>query len=447
MMDTQTLYDLDIFPRDAVGRSVYEMIHCFTLTTGGKEALQRRMLQPAFDAPQVRQAQQTVRFLLQHLAAWKQSFSAQEMKYLEEYFHSNLTPLEEVDALHRWWYRWQYASDYAFIQSSIQRVAVFIRKLFAFVDMPGHQAAEILNDVHRICDSLYTADQNGWLTAAADHTLNSHQVFYLDHFIRVLHKTQFISLLQAFYTLDALFACAEATQVYHFTFPVLTDPGQKLELRGLYHVFLPEGIRNDVHFDQRHPFIFLTGPNMAGKSTLLKACGIAVYLAHLGMGVPAREAVIPIFDGVFTDIYITDRVEQGYSYFFSEVRRIQELAEQLKAGKRMFILIDEMFRGTNVRDAYDCSLAVASRLAALHNSYTLFASHLTELAHALQSVDTIRFCYFDASVRNQQPYFNYRLREGVSDVRLGQVILRQQGVLDLLDQGIAIARHEQDTTG
>ncbi|PJJ75753.1 MutS-like protein [Thermoflavifilum aggregans] len=441
-MDIQTLYDLDIFTHDADSSSVYEHIHRFTLTTGGKEALQRRMLHPIFDYEYVCRVQQTILFFMQRLDEWKTSFHPQEIKYIEEYFHSNITPLDpQAGWWTRAWYIMRYGADYAFIEGSIRRLGVFIRKLSDFIRMHAHHdSAETLDDLHRVCSAIYADESKGWLATARNGDLKSNQLFYLDHFIRSVHRKEFQFILDGFYELDAWFAMAQATVEYRLVMPHIGNPGEPLEIQGLYHLFLPHAVRNDLYMDTRHHLIFLTGPNMAGKSTFLKAAGICVYLAHLGMGVPAESASVPVFDDLFTDIYITDKVEEGYSYFFNEVRRIRQLAEQLRTGKRLFVLMDEMFRGTNVQDAFDCSLAVVERLVTFRNTFILLASHLVELAHALEKQSDIRFYYFDATVENQQPRFSYQKKEGISELRLGKLILEQQQVLNLLGAG-------QDTTG
>ncbi|MCL6525003.1 MAG: hypothetical protein K6T34_10140 [Thermoflavifilum sp.] len=439
-MDMQTLYDLDIFSRDPDHHSVYGFVQDFTLTTGGKEALQRRMLHPITEYTQLVEAQQTVKFLKDHIDLWRNTFHAQEIKYLEEYFHSNIMPLDGDIAssfsLRIWLYRLRYGPDYDFISNSIYRLARFIQQLYEFVHLYARESpAAVFTELKRVIEAIFAEDTRRRLHAATSFPIKPHEIFYLDHFIRADHRSAFESILNAFYELDALFAFAQATATYHLVMPEINQPGGPLDIKGLYHLFLPHAVRNDVYFDATKAFIFLTGPNMAGKSTFLKACGIAVYLAHLGMGVPASSATIPVFDGIFTDIYITDQVEKGYSYFFNEVRRIQELASHLQAGKRLFIMIDEMFRGTNVQDAYDCSLAVIEKLLPYRNSYIVLASHLTELAHALQPSTAIRFYYFEAAVQDQQPVFSYQMKPGISEVRLGRLILQRQGILELLEKG------------
>ena len=80
-------------------------------------------------------------------------------------------------------------------------------------------------------------------------------------------------------------------------------------------------------------FLFLTGANMAGKSTFIKAVGVAAYMAHLGMAVPAKEMRLSFFDGLLSNIQVEDNIVKGESYFFNEVQRIHKTLEKISDGK------------------------------------------------------------------------------------------------------------------
>jgi DNA mismatch repair ATPase MutS len=189
--------------------------------------------------------------------------------------------------------------------------------------------------------------------------------------------------------------------------PTFRKNSTEIVLKDVHHLLLPDGVRNDLELISPNHFLFVTGPNMSGKSTYLKACGLAVYLAHLGMGVPAEQAELPVFDDIFTDLYLTDDINLGYSYFYSEIiMRIKKLVEHLQAGERMFAVIDEMFRGTNVQDAYDCSLTVIKNLQYWRESFFILSSHMAELTDKLRPKSNIQFCCFEGVVRRNKPVFN-----------------------------------------
>ena len=97
-----------------------------------------------------------------------------------------------------------------------------------------------------------------------------------------------------------------------------------IEIKGLHHLLLPQAVAYDVHMDPESNFFFLTGANMAGKSTFIKSVGAALFLAHLGMGVPADQMKISLFDGILSNINVVDNLVKGESYFFNEVQRIRK---------------------------------------------------------------------------------------------------------------------------
>jgi DNA mismatch repair ATPase MutS len=126
----------------------------------------------------------------------------------------------------------------------------------------------------------------------------------------------------------------------------------------------------------------------------------------------------------------TDNLNAGYSYFYSEVRRIKEAVVKLKENNRMFIMFDELFRGTNVKDAYDCSVLVIAGLQQYASSLFILSSHLTELANSMENYTTVSYRSMESSVENGKPVFSYKLKEGVSKERLGLVILENERIFD-----------------
>jgi DNA mismatch repair ATPase MutS len=179
---------------------------------------------------------------------------------------------------------------------------------------------------------------------------------------------------------------------------------------------------------------FLTGPNMAGKSTFLKAVGIATLLAHVGSGVPAAAMEFVLVRSLFSSVQIVDNLRAGESFYLAEVRRIRGLANVLREHGSALAVLDEPFRGTNIHDASEATLALISRLADHPRVVTLIASHLGEVGQDLAGDPRIRLLHFAADVAVDPPRFDYLIREGVSQQRLGMVLLRQERVLELLEQ-------------
>ena len=173
---------------------------------------------------------------------------------------------------------------------------------------------------------------------------------------------------------------------------------------------------------------------MAGKSTLIKSVGSAVFLAHLGMGVPAQQMTLTLFDGLLTNINVVDNIAKGESYFFNEVQRVKNTVEKINNGKKWLVLIDELFKGTNVQDAMKCSLTVIKGLIKIKNSLFILSTHLYEIGDELKQYPNISFRYFETIANDDQLEFSYQLKEGISNDRLGYLILKREKVVDMLEK-------------
>ena len=173
---------------------------------------------------------------------------------------------------------------------------------------------------------------------------------------------------------------------------------------------------------------------MAGKSTFIKAVGCAVFLAHLGMGVPAQEMELSIFDGLLSNINVVDNIIKGESYFFNEVQRIRNTILKINDGGKWLVLIDELFKGTNVQDAMKCSSAVIKGLIRIKNSLFILSTHLYEIGEEMKQYSNISFRYFETAVTEDQLEFSYQLKEGISNDRIGYLILKREKVVELLEK-------------
>lgn len=137
---------------------------------------------------------------------------------------------------------------------------------------------------------------------------------------------------------------------------------------------------NDLPLAANERVLFLTGPNLAGKSTLLRAIGIATYCAHLGMAVAARIARIPLHDRLIVSITVRDSLQRGESLDLAEIRRVRAVVEAVERGDAVVAIFDEVFRGTNIKDATQATSLLVDGLAkALHGTFVI-ASHFADVA-------------------------------------------------------------------
>lgn len=237
------------------------------------------------------------------------------------------------------------------------------------------------------------------------------------------------SFWKRFFLFEVYISISKGVLRHGFSFPVFSDATFSLE--EVYHPLLRQPVRNS--FSAANPVMLLTGPNMSGKSTFLKAAGLCVYLAHVGVGVPAAAATLPYFDSISISINLNDDLVSGYSHFMTEVMNLKKVAGEAAGGKRCFAIFDELFRGTNIEDAVDISATTVKGLTRFSNCLFLISTHL----HQLRELDEVQGgktdnYYIDCVLVDGVPRFSYRLQRGWSDLKVGRILFDREGLDQLL---------------
>ena len=272
------------------------------------------------------------------------------------------------------------------------------------------------------------------------------KVVVYDSCLRFRRRDQIRRLLQKIYELDVYFSVGAVAVKRGFVFPLALPPGAgTISLRDVYHPLLNDPVSNTLVITPDNHILFLTGANMAGKSTFMKTIGIALFLGHMGFPVPAGRMEFCVMDGIFTTINLPDDLGMGVSHFYAEVQRIKKIAQQLHQGRRLFVIFDEMFRGTNVRDAYDATLALTTAFLARKESVLLLSTHIIEAGAALaEQQRAIDFIYLPTRMEGARPVYTYRLEKGITADRHGMVIIGNEGILDILKEGSGSAAENAD---
>src|SRR2546426_553881 len=208
-------------------------------------------------------------------------------------------------------------------------------------------------------------------------------------------------------------------------------------------------IPNDVLLDEAARIIVLTGPNMAGKSTLLRQVGLCVVLAQMGAFVPARRAAVGVVDRLFTRVGASDNLVAGQSTFMVEMSETSAILHGATA--RSLVLLDEMGRGTSTYDGVAIAWAVTEFLHNAIGGKTVFATHYHELTQLTEELAHAR--NFNVAVREvgDEIVFLHRLEPGGADrsygIHVGRlaglpapVVARAWQVLQLLEAGHHVAR-------
>jgi len=213
-------------------------------------------------------------------------------------------------------------------------------------------------------------------------------------------------------------------------------------------------IPNDVRLDEGGRVILLTGPNMAGKSTLLRQVGLCVLLAQAGSFVPARRAVIGAVDRLFTRVGASDNLVRGQSTFMVEMSETSAILHG--ATSRSLVLLDEIGRGTSTYDGVAIAWAVTEHLHNVIGCKTVFATHYHELTQLTEELAHAR--NFNVVVREagDEIVFLHRLEPGGADrsygIHVGRlaglpaaVVERAWQVLKLLEAGHHVAHQPPPT--
>ena len=253
--------------------------------------------------------------------------------------------------------------------------------------------------------------------------------------------------------LDVFAALAETAVREAYVRPTISD-GYALELRACRHPvverLLPPGkfIANDITLDESGRVVLLTGPNMAGKSTILRQAGLNVLLAQIGSFVPAESATIGVVDRIFTRVGASDDLGRGHSTFMVEMSETAAILNT--ATERSLVLLDEIGRGTSTYDGVAIAWAVTEHLHDTIGCKTIFATHyheLTQLTDELQHARNLNVAVLEQS---DGIVFLHRLEPGGADrsygIHVGRlaglptgVVARAGQILHLLEAGHQVA--------
>ncbi len=433
--DKTTLNDLSIFNAED-DFSVFNILN-FTRTSNGKEQLKKNIRTPLATKEAIDGVQQTVQLITKQLSQWPAQVSNGTIMVVERFYETSIDPIPaHVSSVGAMSYKLLHGPDYSLVKYSITHCFDLIKGMQLIVrdflnELTPSPLKKILLKSEKILASsnLKLVEQH---QKAAD--LPIALQLQLGQFLRYHYKQNMLDLIGHYAQLDAWYGMAMAAKNLNLVFPEFVESKEPfIETKGLYHILLSNAVPYDVVMNRATNFLFLTGANMAGKSTFIKAVGTAVFLAHVGMAVPAQQMRLSVFDGLLSNINVIDNIVKGESYFFNEVQRIKATVSKINDGRKWLILIDELFKGTNVQDAMKCSTAVIEGLLKITNSLFILSTHLYEIGEGLKVHPNLSFNYFETTVVDGQLSFSYQLRKGISNDRLGYLILQREGVVKMLE--------------
>lgn len=251
-------------------------------------------------------------------------------------------------------------------------------------------------------------------------------------------------LAQALSTIDALYAMAEVSGENGYTRPTFHKE-HVIDMQEARHPILDKLMKksryvsNNLHMDEHHDILMITGPNMGGKSTFMRQTVLLVIMAQMGCFVPAKRAALPIFDQIFTRIGASDDIMSGQSTFMVEMMEANNALQH--ASENSLILFDEIGRGTSTYDGMALAQAMIEYIVAKLHAKTLFSTHYHELTAMAEKNQSIHNVHVEVHEENDQVTFLYRVVDGKADKSYGINVARlahlPQEVLCRADQILA----------
>lgn len=245
------------------------------------------------------------------------------------------------------------------------------------------------------------------------------------------HKLQLTA--RALATLDALCSLAETAVKRNYVSPILHD-GDEIEIRAGRHpiveAFLSESfIPNDLYLNNSTDrLLIITGPNMGGKSTLLRQVALIQILAQIGSFVPAASAKLPVIDRIWTRVGASDDLSSGRSTFMVEMTETAAILHN--ATPRSLVLLDEIGRGTSTFDGLSIAWAVAEFLhnSPEHSAKTLFATHYHELTELAENLPGAKNYQVLATEKDGEVVFLHKLQKGKASKSYGIAVAKLAGL-------------------
>jgi DNA mismatch repair ATPase MutS len=438
-IDNQTISDLGLFEKRNGEKSVFQLFN-FTKSEGGYKRLEYLFSNPLVDIDLIEKRIEIIKHLQKPNVSIFQ-IDKGSLNFIEYYLIQQNIPnrfsisKSFVNALA---YKIKPKNEYYVIKRGIRFLIDFLNNIYDFaINLEQENICEPINNYKlTIIDKIEKSSLKAVLGCRNRYNLFPHEFGKLDYCFRNVEINNVREVLDIVYEFDAFYSIVLASNKYKFTLPVFIKEPNCYNVQGLFHPFLENPVENDFEIIPDKNVLFLTGPNMAGKSTFLKSLSISVYLAHLGLPVPARSLNISKFNGLLTTINLSDNINKGYSHFYNEVLRVKYVAERINEIGNIFVVFDELFRGTNVKDAYDASLSVISAFSNLNNGVFTISTHIVEVGEKLIDNKSVFFKCFEADLINETPHYNYKIMNGVTDERLGMYILKKEKVIETIENTI-----------
>ena len=435
--DKQTLDDLNITGRFKNNSILRLFDKC--VTSGGRKLMELMFQAPLTDSEEINKLSSTFQYFAQQTIQFP--FSSEEFTVMENYLNlggGNNIVVTGMNAVSKKVLS-IVAQDkgYELLEKEVCKTIELLNRFYDFINQLETTESSFQDQLNFI-RSMFNHQKLQWIQKKGNAIKPSLlKLISYDHLLRAGVQEEMNSLMKMIFHLDVYIAVAGVATKRRFCFAhALPKSSNTFTITGFYHPTVENAIGNSLSLHQNQNLLFLTGANMAGKSTLMKSFGISVYLAHMGFPIAAEKMEFSVKDGLYSSINVPDNLDMGYSHFYAEVLRVKTVAEKVAADKDLVVIFDELFKGTNVKDAYDATFAITEAFSENRNCFFMISTHIIEVGEALRErCDSFQFAYLPTVMDGVTPCYTYRLSEGISTDRHGMMIIENERILDIIRAG------------
>ncbi|MBI1837920.1 MAG: hypothetical protein HYR91_11715 [Flavobacteriia bacterium] len=203
-----------------------------------------------------------------------------------------------------------------------------------------------------------------------------------------------------------------------------------IDIKGIGHPFVnsKKKVKNDVTMKENENFLIITGPNMAGKSTYLRSLGLIFVFSNAGFPVLADACEIP-FLRLYSSMRTSDDLTVESSYFHAELMRLRFIVDAIESGERVFIILDEILKGTNSKDKEIGSSKFLQKLTKLKSKGVIATHDLSLCNLANESVNYVNR-YFDSTIVEEELFFSYQINNGICQNMNASFLLKKMNLVD-----------------
>jgi hypothetical protein len=210
----------------------------------------------------------------------------------------------------------------------------------------------------------------------------------------------------------------------------ITNTENKFNISNLGHPFVAseKQITNNFTLTNEESFLIITGPNMAGKSTYLRSVGLAIISSNAGFPILADSCSIPEIQ-LYSSMRTSDDLTVESSYFHAELTRLRFIMDAIESGKKVFVILDEILKGTNSKDKEIGSAGFLQKLNKI-GAKGIIATHDLSLTELANQANVFRNVYFDSTIEKDELFFDYKVRNGVCQNMNASFLLKKMKLVD-----------------